>query len=268
MRSRHLAALSSLSLVAIAAALSLSGCAAEAGSAPAEAERDEQDATASRITELLLPRTELESSTTRTAKVATIKLRGGAEETLGRCHQYYGPYDAEARESKDFLVCRDDKREIVLDAAYARPARWARVRAKTGRDQFFKCTVAASQQLNPELYGDVVVERCLPEASADAGRAALAFIDAEPVLPEGLSTALTFGGLRQQDVSQNVASAARPASVMILGSESETTTREYFSKNLRVVRFPDAPASVDAGHSAVFIGDAYCQRLEPRIAAW
>lgn len=83
-----------------------------------------------------------------------------------------------------------------------------------------------------------------------------------------LSSAMTYGGFTRDELAQKVSSAARPASVLLVSGETETTSAEYHARNLRVVRFPDSPASVEAGHTAVFVDGSYCQRLEPRLPAW
>jgi hypothetical protein len=70
-----------------------------------------------------------------------------------------------------------------------------------------------------------------------------------------------YGAGRWDGVPQQVSSATRPASVFIVSAETETTTQTYYARNLRVVRFPPTPASVEAGKSAVFVGEDYCQRL-------
>ncbi len=83
-----------------------------------------------------------------------------------------------------------------------------------------------------------------------------------------ISSAMTFGAARFAEVEQDFSGKARPASVIVASSESETSTRDYFQRTLRVVRFHDAPASVDAGHTAILVDDDYCQRLSPSIPAW
>ncbi len=83
-----------------------------------------------------------------------------------------------------------------------------------------------------------------------------------------VNSAMTFGAARADHVDQDLSGKARAASLVSASSETETSGRDWFQRNLRVVRFEDAPASVDAGHSAVFIDDDYCQRLSPAIPAW
>jgi hypothetical protein len=56
--------------------------------------------------------------------------------------------------------------------------------------------------------------------------------------------------------------------VLIASAETETRTDDYYARNVRIVRFPDAPASVDAGHTAIYIDDNYCQRLSPGLPAF
>jgi hypothetical protein len=83
-----------------------------------------------------------------------------------------------------------------------------------------------------------------------------------------LSSTMTYGATKKDNVPQKVTSASRPATVLIASAETETRTDTYYSRNFRVVRFNDAPASVEAGHSAIFIDDNYCQRLSPRLPAF
>ena len=83
-----------------------------------------------------------------------------------------------------------------------------------------------------------------------------------------LSSTLTFGAHRQDSVPQQVASATRPASILVASAETSTATSDYHARNFRVVRYPDAPASADAGHTAMFIDDNYCQRLSPALPAF
>jgi hypothetical protein len=319
----------------------LAGCSTDATDDAAPAS-DESNVTAGRVESFFVPISELETSTTRTAKVATMKIRNQAEaEAVKRCHQY-------RIADRDMIVCRDAKTEIVMDAEYGTDfTRWARVRfANGGAPEWFTCKQVSERPLFQDAYGSTTGHECKPKAAdADARKLGDA-VDAEPVLNEhptnyvylptnwaktpaeswstwaeelakaapageyigygrssskpckvkvtssagktevavisldanGAETRVNarieltedsvYGGFRKDDVKQAVASASRPASVMIVSGETETTTNEYYTRNLRVVRYPDQPASADAGHSAIFINENYCQRLSPAIPAW
>lgn len=305
----------------------------------------EDDVTAGEIEEMFIPISNLELSTTRSAKVAQIKYRGRAEiDQVTRCHQSSFRFT-------EIIVCRDEKIEIVMDASHAFEAnfkRFARVRFADGRPAAtFLCPQVSAREFNEETYGGMTGHRCKPESKlTEQGKTAFEAADAAPVLekhptrkvflptlwakqpaekwsdwsdefakaaPVGeyvgygrssskpckvkiteegdgykvaihsldasgaegklqaqavLSSQTTYGAFLGRDISQEVASTARPASVLIANSETETTTKDYYARNVRVVRFPDAPANADAGHSAVFVDDDYCQRLSPAIPAW
>jgi len=78
-------------------------------------------------------------------------------------------------------------------------------------------------------------------------------------------SANSLGAIRKDGLPQKVSSAARPATVLIASAETETHTDDDYARNLRIVRFPDAPASVDADHTAIYIDDSCCQRLSPGL---
>ena len=79
---------------------------------------------------------------------------------------------------------------------------------------------------------------------------------------------MTYGAHHEAKVDQEFGSSPRPASLLVASSESETNNREYFQRNLKVIRFHDEPKSVDAGHTAILVDDDYCQRLSPNLPAW
>ncbi len=321
----------------------LAGCAAEANDEPQTG--DDDNLTAGNIEQVFIPISNLEMSTTHSAKVAKIKLKNDAAmQDLARCHQYY--VDGASR--REAIVCRDDKREIIMDAAYGDAfTRWARVRSADGKDQTFTCKQISEHEFSQETYGGTTGHLCTPKAtlSADA-KAFFADMDADPKVDEfptrsvylptnwkksppetwakwnetithavpvgeyvgygstsakkckvkiakegdglnvqivsldaagaegrvqakvSLSSAFTFGATRKDNLPQKVSSATRPATVLIASAETETRTQDYYSRNFRVVRFPDAPASVEAGQTAIYIDDNYCQRLSPNLPAF
>ncbi len=294
------------------------------------------------VLEMLVPLSSLETHTTRSAKVARLKLRGTDQvEEVPRCHQY------PIRGRAETVVCRNDKREIVMDGHLSEDVpRWARLRVPRGADRTFLCKKVAEREHSPEIYGGVTGHVCTPKAMdpmeakshfATVDDAAIGESPTERVfvptlwkkappetwatwneaiqraIPLGeyvghgptsakkckvriapkndglevtivgldeagaetrvharaeLSSAMTFGALRSDDLPQRVANTARNASVILASSETETRTIEYLARNVRIVRYPDAPESVDAGHTAVFVDGNYCQRLSPRLPAW
>lgn len=339
MRITHL-----LLLVTSAAALSTfaTGCAASAE----ETDADEADVREGGVSEFLLSFSDLETSTTRSAKVAKMKVRGqAAQQELARCHQY-----AIGGWNSDIVVCRDGKREIIMDATYAFDdnfTRWARIRTPKGADQMFTCKQVSQRDFSTETYGGMSGHLCKPKTTVTAqAKKLFATVDAKPefseyptrspylqtnwakdrpetwaswkkkigsAVPVGeytgygrtgskkckvtiaekgdgyevsihglnadgtearlqarmeLSSTMTYGAHRQDNVPQQVASTTRPATVLIASGETETRTADYYARSFRVVRFPDAPASADAGHTAMFIDDNYCQRLSPALPAF
>lgn len=335
------AALSLLSILSLATLAT--GCSNDASSDPVT---EDDDLTAGKIEEVFIPISNLELSTTHSAKVAKIKYRGIAQlEDLARCHQYY--IDGANDKRREVIVCRDDKREIIMDAAYGDDfTRWARVRLASGRDQVFACKQISEQEFSRETYGGTTGHLCKPKAITNEGRALLADVDADPkidefptrsvylptnwkkaqpetwstwnekitkavpigeytghgsttakkckvkIVKEGdglkvtvhsldaagaeqrvqgqalLSSASTYGAIKKDNVSQKISSAARSATVLIASSETETKTQDYYSRNVRIVRVNDAPANVEAGHTAIYIDDNYCQRLSPPLPAF
>lgn len=319
----------------------LVGCASDSED-DAGSSADRVTAGAGRVESLFVPISNYETSTSKTAKVATLKLRSSSEAVaVKRCHQYLIA-------GRDIIVCRDDKTEIVMDGKYGDDfTRWARVRFSDGSaPEWFNCDKVSERSLSKETYGSVTGHQCTPQASnTDADKLGAA-VDVDPTLndsptssvylptiwakkpaetwaswsaklakaaPDGeyvgygrtsskkckvkvkttdgktevkivsldesgaegrlnasvqLDETSVYGGFRQDDVMQEVASASRKASVLIVSSETETTTKDYYSRNLRVVRYPETPASVDAGQSAIFVNENYCQRLSPAIPAW
>src|SRR5262245_55983961 len=89
-----------------------------------------------KVESLFVPLSDLESSTTHTAKVAMVKLRGVDERVqVKRCHQYWRR-DQDAQQA---IVCRDGNIEIIMEGKSGTDfTRWARVRfASGGEPQFF-----------------------------------------------------------------------------------------------------------------------------------
>jgi hypothetical protein len=319
------------------------GYAAPAGDAAAEG--DENEVRAGGAQEVFLPVSNLETSRTRSAKVAKLKLRGAAAMAeIARCHQYY----LSGEERREIIVCRDGERELIMDAAYGDDfTRWARLRTPTGADQTFTCKQVSEQEFSRETYGGTTGHLCKPKGALTAqAKALFAAVDADPVIDEfptrsvylstnwkkaqpetwaswsekisravpvgeytgfgsssskkckvkiakkgdgfevsihglddsgaetrtqarvELSSANSLGAIRKDGLPQKVASATRPATVLIASAETETRTDDYYARNVRIVRFPDAPASVDAGHTAIYIDDNYCQRLSPGLPAF
>lgn len=338
MRTHHLV-LATLATVLSAAA---TGCAASAE----DTDADESEIREGSVQEFMLAFSDLETSTTHSAKVAKMKIKGRAsQEELARCHQY-----AIGGWNSDIIVCRDGKREIIMDATYAMEdsfTRWARIRTPSGADQMFLCKQVSQRDFSTETYGGMTGHLCKPKTVVSAAAKKLfATIDAAPEFSEHptrapylqtnwakdrpetwtswkkkisaaapvgeytgygrtgskkckvkiaakgdgydisivglddsgnetrtnarieLSSTMTYGAHRQDNVPQQVASATRPATVLIASGETETRTRDYYSRTFRVVRYPDAPASADAGHTAMFIDDNYCQRLSPALPAF
>lgn len=317
------------------------GCAAPTGD-QADVEGGEDEVRAGGVQEIFVPLSNLETSRTRSAKVAKVKVRGsGAMVEIARCHQYY----LSGEERREVIVCRDGERELIMDAAYGDDfTRWARVRTPTGADQTFTCKQVSEQEFSRETYGGTTGHLCKPKAATTAqAKALFAAVDADPVIdefptrsvylstnwkkaqpetwaswsekisravpvgeytgfgsssskkckvkiaPKGdgfevsihgldeagaetrvharveLSSANSLGAIRKDGLPQKVSSATRPATVLIASAETETRTDDYYARNVRIVRFPDAPASVDAGHTAIYIDDNYCQRLSPAL---
>lgn len=331
-------------LIAVSATLlSLSlfatGCAVETD----DTGSDESEVREGGVSEFMLAFSDLETSTTRSAKAAKMKIKGrAAQEELARCHQY----NPTGNWNSDIIVCRDGKREIIMDATYAMEdnyTRWARIRTPNGADQTFQCKQVSEQNFSTETYGGMTGHLCKPKAFNQTAKKMFQTIDAAPVFSEyptrspylqttwakdrpetwaswkkkignavpvgeytgygrtgskkckvkiaekgdgyeisihsiddagretrlnakmELSSKMTFGAHRQENVPQQVASTTRPATIIIAQGETETRTRDYYSRAFRVVRYPDAPASADAGHTAIFIDDNYCQRLSPAL---
>lgn len=55
--------------------------------------------------------------------------------------------------------------------------------------------------------------------------------------------------------------------MLIASSVTEAKTQDYYARNVRIVRVNDGPANVEAGHTAIYIDDKYCQRLSPQLPA-
>lgn len=79
---------------------------------------------------------------------------------------------------------------------------------------------------------------------------------------------MTYGAHHEDKIDQELGSSPRPASLLVASSESETSGKDYFQRNLRVIRFHDEPKSADSGHTAILVDDDYCQRLSPNLPAW
>lgn len=330
---------SALTLAFLATATTgLLHCAAPMGDDTEEA----VDALTGAAEEMFVPISNLETSRTKSAKVAKLKIKGAAAlQELGRCHQYRLDLDHE------IIVCRDDKREIVMDSSYGENfTRWARLRVAGAKDQTFTCKQVSEHEFSPEAYGGSTGHACKPKTVDAAGKALFALVDADPTLDEfathsvylptmwkhtpaetwsgwskkfakampvgeyvgygsttakkckvkiakkgdgldvsivgldasgaetrvqaraELSSAMTYGALLRHGVPQKVSGPARSASVLIASAETETRTDDYYSRNVRIVRFDETPASVEAGHTALYIDDNYCQRLTPGLPAW
>ena len=332
-------------LLLVSSATLLSTFATGCASAEEDTDADESEVRAGGVSEFMLSFSDLETSTTRSAKAAKMKIKGReAQEELARCHQY-----AIGGWNSDIIVCRDGKREIIMDATYAFDdnfTRWARIRTPNGADQMFTCKQVSQRDFSSEVYGGMQGHLCKPKAASAVTQTAKKFfakIDGPPefseyptrapylqtnwakdrpetwaswkkkigkAVPVGeytgfgrtgskkckvkvaakgdgyevsihgidddgnetrvnakmeLSSTMTFGAHRQANVPQQVASTTRPATIMVASGETDTSTRDYYARTFRVVRFPDAPASADAGHTAIFIDDNYCQRLSPAL---
>ena len=306
--------------------------------------------TGSKIENIIVPLSDLETSRTHSAKKATIKLTSVAgAQTVSRCHQYLVTSPRE----QAITVCSDDKVEIVMDGKYGTYfTRWARVRFANGSPEaLLNCVQTDAHEFSTEAYGGITVQKCTPAARAtQAARDLFAVVDADPTIteyptrsvylrtlwtktpaetfagnwdaklakaiPDGeykgygsssshpckikvkttdgitnvqvvslaadgaervnakvdVSPKSVTGAFSKSGVPQQVSSASREASVLIVNTATDTATTDYYSRNVRVVRFPDvadgARANPDSGQSAVYIDDNYCQRLDPAIPAW
>lgn len=164
-------------------ALAFAGCAADTETVAS----GEEDVVSGAIEELLVPISDYETSRSKSAKVAKIKIKGKeTAEELARCHQHYVDGMSDAR--REIIVCRDDTRELVMDSEYGDDfTRFARARTKDGKDQFFTCKQVSQQDFSPYFYGGMTDHSCRPIAQSrlDArGKSLFVRVDAEPTLDE------------------------------------------------------------------------------------
>ncbi len=83
-----------------------------------------------------------------------------------------------------------------------------------------------------------------------------------------LNASSVYGAARYDVVDLAVSGPRRKANALSISAETETTTDQYYARNVQVVRFADQPSSVEAGKTAIYVGANYCQRLSPAIPAW
>lgn len=132
----------------------------------------------------------------------------------------------------------------------------------TNRDGAWKQKLAAALPIGEYVgFSTTLAKEC--KVVVSASDVTIFSKDGKKLGSVELGEATVFAWLLMPAVKQDLNGKDRDAAVLFVSAESETTTKQYYFRNLKVIRVAEQPANVDAGHTAVFVGANYCQRLRP-----